>query len=324
MKFNEFLSLIESKKLDKITLILGEEHFYLRNIMEMLNKIYGENRVNIMHGEDVKIEKVKEELETQDMFSDQNIILLIDPEKVKDIDKLSKNFKKRNKLTNNLLLYSYQKYLNVKKKPYKFIDKKSILKFKKIYKNKLHYLIRDYVKEHGKKMKRDAIDYFIERNEDNVEIIFKELDKLLIFVAGKKTIKIEDIEKLSGNFARINVFSILDNLRNQNKTQFYSSLEYILKEKDTYEILGILKLLYTELKKILTVKNNLNLQNNQIANKINLHPYVFKKNNYRACAKNISYSKIKNVIKKLTDADLTLKLGGDPYTVFHNLFLDFF
>lgn len=324
MKFKKFIKNMKDKNLDRVSLIVGEERYYLRKIMDTLNKVYGENEIIIIHGEDVSIKKIKEELETRDMFSSQNVILLINPEKIKNIENLSISIKNKDKLSNNLIIFSYNRYINLKKEPYKFIDKNSIFKFKKIYKNKLHYLVRDYVKEQGNTITKNAIDYFIERNEDNVEIIFKEMDKLLIFVGDKKKIEVNDIEKLSGNYARINVFSILDSMRHRNKSEFFSNLEYILKDKNTYEILGILKLLYTELKKILVVKNNLNLKNKQIASKINLHPYVFKKNNYRKCAKNIDYYHINNVMKKLTEADLSLKTGKDPYIIFHDLFINFF
>ncbi len=324
MKFNQFLDLIKKKNLDTVTLIRGEERYYLRKIIERLKATYDENQVEIIHGEDTDAQTIKEKMETRDMFSSQNVLLLINPAKVKNIEKLSTTLKNKDKLTNILIIFTYQKYFKTGKKPYKFINKKSNYLFKKIYKNKLYYLVKDYIKDNNKKITKEAIDYFIERNEDNVEIIFKELDKLLIFIGEKEKIDIDDIEKLSGNFARINVFDILDSLRHQNKKKFFSTLEYILKDKDTYEVLGLLKLIYTELKKILTVKNNLNKDNNTIANKINLHPYVFKKNNYRGCSKKINYKQIKAVLKELTSADLKIKTGHDPYTVFHRLFLDFF
>jgi len=168
------------------------------------------------------------------------------------------------------------------------------------------------------------LNYFVEKNEENIDVLLNEANKLLTYLGNKEKIEINDIEELTGNYERINIFDILNSLRKKDEKNFYKNIEYITRDMINNEVLGILKMIYGELKKILIVKENISLSNNELGKKLGLHPFLVKKNKYKYCAKNISEKDIAGALSKFPFAEHKLKLNTDPVIVMNYLFTEYF
>src|SRR6056297_1720099 len=323
MKFNTFLNKLKKKDIKNIFFITIEEHYYLKKILKTLNEACTKEELKVFYGEDSEVDDIINNVESYGLFSESRFAVLINPEKLKNYKKLENILNNADKLTNKFLLISYNRGSS-KYKPFNKLKSKNKEYYKKIYERQTYKILKDYFQKNNKNISNRALNYFVEKNEENIDVLLNEAKKLLTYVGEKKKIKISDIEELTGNYERINIFDILNSLRQKDEKNFYKNLEYITGEMINNEVLGLLKMIYGELKKVLTVKENINLSNNDLGKKLGLHPFLVKKNKYKYCAKKISETDIAGVFVKFPYAEHKIKLNTDPVIVMNFLFSDYF
>jgi|SRR6056297_480864 len=323
MKFNTLLDKLKKKDINNVLFLTIEEHYYLKKILKILNEVCTKEELKIFYGEDSEVEDIINNVESYGLFSESRFAVLINPEKLKNYKKLANILNNAEKLTNKFLLISYNRGAS-RYKPFNKIKSKNKEYFKKIYERQTYKILKDFFQKNNKNISQRALNYFVEKNEENIDVLLNEADKLLTYIGKKKKVEINDIEELTGNYERINIFDILDSMRKKDEKNFYKNLEYITREMINNEVLGLLKMIYGELKKVLTVKENIYLSNNELGKKLGLHPFLVKKNKYKFCAKNISEVDIAGVLSKFPYAEYKIKLNTDPVIVMNYLFSDYF
>lgn len=322
MKFEKFRKIIKNNKLSKITVVSCDEHFYIKKIVETIKNSFKKSNYSLYYGEESTVNMILKDVESFDMFSSSKLVVLINPEKVEEINKIAQLISNKDKLNNRLILLTQSKKFT-NSKVSNSISKKNKYHFKKIYEKKTFYMLKNYIKSHNKYVTNKAINYLIERTENNIEILYNEVDKLITFCFEKDKITIEDVKKLSGNYSRTTVFDIQKYFREKDKKNFFKNFKYISNNNNA-EILVVLKLIYNEIKKIITVKNNINKSRNQLSNILGLHTYVLKLNQYKKYSKRISYQQLSSVLKGMYEAEFNLKIGKDSYFVFYKLTENYF
>ncbi len=133
-----------------------------------------------------------------------------------------------------------------------------------------------------------------------------EIEKLVSY-CDKKEIKKEDVALLVKSKVNMNIFDLIDSisLRNKNKAALLLNKQIEQGLNENY----ILIMFVYQFRNLIKIKSLLNqgLMNQQIITQTKMHPYVVQKS-VQQCQK-FDMQTLKNIYKKLFDADLAIKTG---------------
>ncbi len=320
---------IAKRKLGGVTLVIAESPYYYNRIKKAAHEGWGEE-VDVYHAEDTKAEVIRQAMESADMFSDGRLIILKHAENIDKPAELAGVVANAQSLSNCLLLIAFdqQKMSSKMKKGKKGDDKGSplaqispdnIFHLKRIYANKLPELIRSYAAENGTAIEEDALRRLIAKNEDNTDILFQEIDKLLTFTGGKKSITAADVEKFDGNYGGITAYDIMAELRMKKKEKCLEKLVAFLNNAGSGEALSLIAMIYREMNIIARIRLNAQASDDEAARMVGMHPFIFKQGNYRQASRLLEPKAVRSVLITLADADKRLKSSDDPFLVIYDL-----
>ena len=188
----------------------------------------------------------------EEIIEDANTISLFSSNKLIIVDNAF-IFSKTSKKFDNIILL--EEYMNNKNDTIIiFIDNnEKIDNTKKIIKLiKNNGIIKEYNKlknitENVKSMfgdysiNNDAINYFINRVGNNLEILYQESEKLKIYKINDKKISIDDINNACSENISIDIFKFIDDIINKNKESAIKTYKELLKlNEEPIKILSLL------------------------------------------------------------------------------------
>ena len=263
--------------------------------------------------DEVNISNVIMELNTYGLFTNKKIVfasnasfLTTDKSEIDhDVDEFIKYV---NNPSDNILILSCRK-LDGKKNVSKLVKEKF-----KIVDVNINY--QDYVKEKTKGYKFNSSDiiYFLSLTTEDIDRINNELDKLLMYKLDDKVITKEDIDLIVVKKIDDNIFDLIEAIIKKDKKRSLTIYNDIVSYGE--EIFKILISLSNQIRLLLQVKILSNLDDLDIADKLNLKN---PKQLYFLRQKIINYKKSELVdyLYKLSIMDEELKLGKSlPEVVF--------
>lgn len=136
----------------------------------------------------------------------------------------------------------------------------------------------------------------------------QEIDKLTAYARGRE-ITFEDLDLLvKGNFEQ-NIFQLTDAISNKNKKTVLDLMEQQLRSGANE--LYLLSMLIRQFRILILVKLTSEVKKNagkqEIANELNLHPFVVEKS--LSQIKNFSLDKLKLIYRELLQTDIYIKTG---------------
>ncbi len=326
-----FTDQIESRKFRGVYLVIAESPYYYNRILKSARKGWGED-VDVYHAGDVKAEAIRQTMESADMFSDGRLVIVKHIENIDKPAELINVVQMGEALPNTLLLIAFDalKITAKTKKPKKNEDKKSvspfslipadhIFHFKKIYANKIPEIVRSYVAEQGYTIEEDALRRIIVKFEDNSDILFQEIDKMLTFIGNKKIITAADADAFDGNYSGTSMYDILAELRRKNKHKCFEKMVLYFRHAGDTEVLSVIGAIYREMAMLARIQKYSSLSDDEVARKVGLHPYVFRQNGYRQSSRLLSPQVIGMVLQSCAEADSRVKTSESPITVLYDL-----
>ena len=263
--------------------------------------------------DEVNISNVIMELNTYGLFTNKKIVfasnasfLTTDKSEIDhDVDEFIKYV---NNPSDNILILSCRK-LDGKKNVSKLVKEKF-----KIVDVNINY--QDYVKEKTKGYKFSSSDiiYFLSLTTEDIDRINNELDKLLMYKLDDKVITKEDIDLIVVKKIDDNIFDLIEAIIKKDKKRSLTIYNDIVSYGE--EIFKILISLSNQIRLLLQVKILSNLDDLDIADKLNLKN---PKQLYFLRQKILNYKKSELVdyLYKLSIMDEELKLGKSlPEVVF--------
>jgi len=301
--------------MNNLYFIESDNHIILdKYVKEILkdNKIIEEELIRY-DLEEVNISDVIMELNTYGLFTSRKIVfannatfLTTDKSDINhDVDEFIKYV---NNPSDNILILSCRK-LDGKKNVSKLVKEK----FKIIDVN-INY--QDYVKEKTKGYKFSSSDiiYFLSLTTEDIDRINNELDKLLMYKLNDKVITKQDIDLIVVKKIDDNIFDLIEAIIKKDKKRSLIIYNDIVSYGE--EIFKILISLSNQIRLLLQVKILSNLDDLDIADKLNLKN---PKQLYFLRQKILNYKKSELVdyLYKLSIMDEELKLGKSlPEVVF--------
>lgn len=177
--------------------------------------------------------------------------------------------------------------------------------FKLLSEKQLESWIQSRIEKKGGKILPAALLYFIELVGVNLWKYENEIDKLLQFTNGEKSISEQDIEKLVVPVISSNVFKFLDAVSEKNSKKALFELHSIMAEGES--LMQLFALFIRHIRTFILAKSLKNPTKDDLVKELKLHPFVAQKT--LAALRKFEMKELKDLYQKCFDIDLGVKTG---------------
>jgi DNA polymerase-3 subunit delta len=193
---------------------------------------------------------------------------------------------------------------------FKFLEKNSKSQnFEKLSGTKLNQWVLKRLKELNAKanLTHSALEKLVAFSGENTHVLNSEIQKLVNY-CGEKMIEEQDIDDLVSSKISIGIFDTIDALGNNNKKEAARLLHEHLKQgENPFYIFSMFVYQFRNLLKVADLKEKGMLNDYEISKNSGLHPFVVKKS--LGQLRNLTFSKLKNIYKNLSELDTKIKTG---------------
>lgn len=313
---------IQSKKMQSIYLLHGEELYLLETILKKIKNLFGEliQGINYIQIDEKNVGELISDIETPAFGYEKKLII------VRNTGLLKKEGKKKNAKLNELK----EKIAKYVEDNMDIINESNVIVFieENLEKGKLGTVIEkngvvcnferqkpvDIQKRlknicNGYKVNVDDVTlrYFIECCGTNMQDLINEIRKLIEYAGTDGTITKQSIDLLSIKQIESVIFDLTDNLGKKATKEALIVLKNLLDSKEPIQ--KILITLYNHFKKLYIVKLA-EKYNRNLAEAMMLKPtQMFLVNKYKAQASLFQEKELKKLISELIDLDTNYKQG---------------
>ena len=282
-----------------ITTLSGDNYFLVSAELNKLKSNISELGVEIIDGNEKALEDVKLELSSYSLFSEERLVILYEPSKIKGFDDYVVDIEPTIPETTKVVIV--EPSLDKRKSYFKFLQTNTDFKnFSKLNGPLLVNWAVNYASEHGGKLEPTDASYLIDRVGDDQLILSQEIAKLILY---SPTITKQTIDLLSERSATSTIFELLDaafSLDTKKALKIYN--EQRLQKVEPEQILAMISWQLNSLAVYLTSKN---LPSSEVTSKSGLSPYTLTK--ARNISSKISFSELKRFVNELANMDLRYK-----------------
>ncbi len=215
-------------------LLYGEERYLidkeLKNIIDSKN--IEDINISKYNLEENTIKEILEDAQTVSLFSSNKLIIVdnayvfnrVMTKKIDDLDLLEKYLKTPNINTTIIFIDNNEKIDSVKN-IVKLIKENGSIKEFNPAKN-INKIVSDMFQDY--KVSSSAINLLLERVGNNLELIYKEVEKLKLYKIDDKTINVEDVEAITVENINIDIFKFVDDIINKNKNNAIKTYKQLI------------------------------------------------------------------------------------------------
>ena len=304
-------------------LLYGEDKELINKEIDSLVKKLSISSDSIIKYDITELDNIVNEAETIGMFSPIKMIIIdstnyFTKEKgnldIKVLEEYFDNYNKDSYLVFNLNNSS----IDTRKKLYKLISSKGIVKKVDINDNEISNYVKNYVKDY--KIDNSTISYFLTKSGTNISNIDSELDKLMLYKIDNKIITKEDIDLLVIENTEEPIYDLVSSiLKNDIKKSMRLYEKFTLDGMDVNQMIPIIA---NQFRLLFQVKRlyNQGKTNTEIADTLEF------KNVYRVkylLSDSYYYSEddLKKYLVKLSDIDRDIKMGRNTGDIVLQMFI---
>ena len=282
------------------------DDIYLLNskIDELVNKDFKDIDKNVYDLDEKDLDDALLDLDTYSFLSDKKIVIIKNIENLNDDKKTTHliNYLD-NSNSDNLLILTTTKFNGTKKINKTLKEKTNFIKLESDPNTVIKNLLKDYKLEPG------VINKISIYSNNNLDIIKTECDKLINY-KDDKNITVGDVEKLVvkhlGDSSNI-IFDLVKYISSSDKKRALE--QYKLLQEYNIDDISLIGLIESQLRLLeeVSIYKKEGLYKDDIATKLNIHPYRIQKTMELLSTTNIS--SINNLIKNLSEIDYKVKSG---------------
>lgn len=305
--------------MDSIYVLYGEESFLIEEeCNKIINNIFGnnaENQVVKYSLLEADIDTVLNDASTMPFLSDKKLIICTecsfltgagkDSIDEQSIDKLLKYINNPNDKTTVIFVVENDK-LDERKKIVKELKNKAVVKqFNKLKENDLMEYAKKICEQNKYKISSKALTILVERVENNLEFLSREIEKLMLYAIDKKEITEEDILESVRKPVADDVFSLVDAVVKKDTNKILDVYNQLLLNNE--EPIKVIAILANQFRLIYQTKKlyKLGYSEKDIASKLGIHPYRVKLAN----EVNLKEIELLSYLEQLADLDIDIKTG---------------
>ena len=282
------------------------DDIYLLNskIDEITSKDFKDITKSIYDLDEKDLDDALLDLDTYSFLSDKKIVIIKNIENLNDDKKTTHLINYLNSPNNdNLLILTTTKFNGTKKINKTLKEKTNFIKLESDPNTVIKNLLKDYKLEPG------VINKISIYSNNNLDIIKTECDKLINYKEDKN-ITVDDVEKLVvkhlGDSSNI-IFDLVKYISSSDKKRALE--QYKLLQEYNIDDIGLIGLIESQLRLLeqVSIYKKEGLYKDDIATKLNIHPYRIQKTMELLSSTNIT--SINNLIKNLSEIDYKVKAG---------------
>lgn len=282
------------------------DDIYLLNskIDELVNKEFKDIDRSVYDLDEKDLDDALLDLDTYSFLSDKKIVIIKNIENLNDDKKTTHLINYLDSPNNdNLLILTTTKFNGTKKINKTLKEKTNFIKLESDPNTVIKNLLKDYKLEPG------VINKISIYSNNNIDIIKTECDKLINY-KDDKTITVSDVEKLVvkhlGDSSNI-IFDLVKYISSSDKKRALE--QYKLLQEYNIDDISLIGLIESQLRLLeeVSIYKKEGLYKDEIASKLNIHPYRIQKTMELLSSTNIT--SINNLIKNLSEIDYKVKAG---------------
>ena len=305
-----------------IYVFLGNEiNIIKKKIDSLVDELKIDNIIKYDY-DSVSIEDILNEVNYVDLFNEKKLLIVSNFtfKKIKDKEEKALSNYINHMNDNIIILKCIDEKLDTKKELIKLInDKCKVIELKKMDYKTLHEYVTKIFSDNNKRITYNQIKNILSLCENDTDSVLNEVNKLLLYKMDSDVITDEDIEKVISKNSEKEMFKLNDAVMAHNIPNMLESTKTLVSSGvDEVVIIDYLSKQFRTLYQIKVMSKDTGIQT--ITSRLSLNPFVTKK--MLDVVGKFSEEKLLNIIYKLSDADISIKVEGlDKSKVLENFYL---
>ncbi len=305
-----------------IYVFLGNEiNIIKRKIDSLIDELKINNIIKYDY-DSVSVDDILNEINYVDLFNEKKLLIISNFtfKKMKDKEEKALSNYINHMNDNVIILKCIDEKLDSKKNIIKLLNEKcKVIELVKMDYKTLHEYVTKIFSDNKKKITYNQIKNILSLCENDTDSVLNEVNKLLLYKLDSDTITDEDIENVISKNSEKEMFKLNDAVMNHNIPKMLESTKTLVSSGvDEVVIIDYLSKQFRTLYQIKVMSKDTGAQT--ITSRLSINPFVFKK--MLDVVGKFSEEKLLNIIYKLSDADISIKVEGlDKSKVLENFYL---
>lgn len=305
-----------------IYVFLGNEiNIIKKKIDSLIDELKIDNVIKYDY-DSVSIDDILNEVNYVDLFNEKKLLIVSNFtfKKIKDKEEKALSNYINHMNDNVIILKCIDEKLDNKKELIKLVnDKCKVIELKKMDYKTLHEYVTKIFSDNNKRITYNQIKNILSLCENDTDSVLNEVNKLLLYKMDSDTITDEDIENVISKNSEKEMFKLNDAVMAHNIPNMLESTKTLVSSGvDEVVIIDYLSKQFRTLYQIKVMSKDTGIQT--ITSRLSLNPFVTKK--MLDVVGKFSEEKLLNIIYKLSDADISIKVEGlDKSKVLENFYL---
>lgn len=305
-----------------IYVFLGNEINIIKRKMDSLIDELKINNIIKYDYDSVSVDDILNEINYVDLFNEKKLLIVSNFtfKKMKDKEEKALSNYINHMNDNVIILKCIDEKLDSKKNIIKLLNEKcKVIELVKMDYKTLHEYVTKIFSDNKKRITYNQIKNILSLCENDTDSVLNEVNKLLLYKLDSDTITDEDIEKVISKNSEKEMFRLNDAVMNHNIPNMLESTKTLVSSGvDEVVIIDYLSKQFRTLYQIKVMSKDTGAQT--ITSRLSINPFVFKK--MLDVVGKFSEEKLLNIIYKLSDADISIKVEGlDKSKVLENFYL---
>ena len=305
-----------------IYVFLGNEiNIIKRKVDSLIDELKIDNIIKYDY-DSVSVDDILNEINYVDLFNEKKLLIVSNFtfKKMKDKEEKALSNYINHMNDNVIILKCIDEKLDSKKSIIKLLNEKcKVIELVKMDYKTLHEYVTKIFSDNKKRITYNQIKNILSLCENDTDSVLNEVNKLLLYKLDSDTITDEDIEKVISKNSEKEMFRLNDAVMNHNIPNMLESTKTLVSSGvDEVVIIDYLSKQFRTLYQIKIMSKDTGSQT--ITSRLSINPFVFKK--MLDVVGKFSEEKLLNIIYKLSDADISIKVEGlDKSKVLENFYL---
>ena len=305
-----------------IYVFLGNEiNIIKRKIDSLIDELKIDNIIKYDY-DSVSMDDILNEINYVDLFNEKKLLIVSNFtfKKMKDKEEKALSNYINHMNDNVIILKCIDEKLDSKKNIIKLLNEKcKVIELVKMDYKTLHEYVTKIFSDNKKRITYNQVKNILSLCENDTDSVLNEVNKLLLYKLDDELITDEDIEKVISKNSEKEMFKLNDAVMAHNIPLMLESTKILVSSGvDEVVIIDYLSKQFRTLYQIKVMSKDTGAQT--ITSRLSINPFVFKK--MLDVVGKFSEEKLLNIIYKLSDADISIKVEGlDKSKVLENFYL---
>jgi DNA polymerase-3 subunit delta len=314
MTFKAIKEELEAGGKAPIYLFFGQEDYYIDKLVAIAEKKLLEPGLqafnqSVLYGKESDARRVIDDISQFPMMAPKRVVILKEAQDMKQIGDLLPIIEKP--IPHGVLVISFKsKKIDKRTKVGKLlVSNSNVFESKPLYDNQVAPWIRDYAREINLRLDAQGAQMLAEFLGTDLNKISNELDKLKLSL-GDEAVTLEEIQEQIGISKDYNIFELQNALGIKDIVKANRIVNYFDNNPKSNPIQMTLANLFPYFTKVLISAQNSSENDNVLMKKLGLGSTFFVKQ-YRLACRNYSQSKLRSIIRHISQTDMESKGVGN-------------